>query len=130
MRTRDREKGRFRSFLLGTLKHFVADVRDRGRALKRGGGMILQNLDDKPPQRPRCKLREQQNCRRRKFTTVSGQRCFLRQALDRLAQECALAGKAEILSHLMPYLSDDRRIDDPIRRNGSASASAGHDVTQ
>src|SRR6516165_6472067 len=30
----DREKGRFRSFLLGTLKHFVADVRDRGRALK------------------------------------------------------------------------------------------------
>src|SRR5207249_7248629 len=43
----DREKGRFRSFLLGTLKHFIADVRDRGRALKRGGGMILQNLDDK-----------------------------------------------------------------------------------
>src|SRR5262249_16622775 len=43
----DREKGRFRSFLIGTLKHFVADVRDRGRALKRGGGMILQNLDDK-----------------------------------------------------------------------------------
>src|SRR6266508_2609045 len=43
----DREKGRFRSFLLGTLKHFIADVRDRGQALKRGGGMILQNLDDK-----------------------------------------------------------------------------------
>src|SRR5206468_1752805 len=43
----DREKGRFRSFLLGTLKHFIADARDRGRALKRGGGMILENLDDK-----------------------------------------------------------------------------------
>src|SRR4030095_14604043 len=37
----DREKGRFRSFLLGALKHFIADVRDRGRALKRGGGMIF-----------------------------------------------------------------------------------------
>jgi len=43
----DREKGRFRSFLLGTLKHFIADVRDRGRALKRGGGMIFEKLDDK-----------------------------------------------------------------------------------
>jgi len=42
----DREKGRFRSFLLGTLKHFAADVHDRGRALKRGGGMILTSLDD------------------------------------------------------------------------------------
>jgi len=40
----NREKGRFRSFLLGTLKHFVADMRDRGRALKRGGGMILYGL--------------------------------------------------------------------------------------
>src|SRR5213082_2277492 len=37
----DPDKGRFSSFLLGTLKHFVADVRDHGRALKRGGGMIL-----------------------------------------------------------------------------------------
>ena len=35
----DREKGRFRSFLLGTLKHFAADVHDRGRALKRGGAL-------------------------------------------------------------------------------------------
>ena len=31
----DREKGRFRSFLLGELKHFVADARDRERAQKR-----------------------------------------------------------------------------------------------
>jgi hypothetical protein len=42
----NREKGRFRSFLLGTLKHFVADVHDHGRALKRRGGMILTSLDD------------------------------------------------------------------------------------
>ena len=42
----DRDKGRFRSFLLGTLKHFIADARDRGRALKRGGGIILESLGD------------------------------------------------------------------------------------
>src|ERR1700738_4095571 len=43
----DRERGRFRSFLLGALKHFVADARDRGRAQKRGGGIIPEELNDK-----------------------------------------------------------------------------------
>ena len=42
----DREKGRFRSFLLGALKHFVADARDRDRAQKRGGGIVPEQLDD------------------------------------------------------------------------------------
>ncbi len=36
----DREKGRFRSFLLGALKRFLAHARDHERAFKRGGGMI------------------------------------------------------------------------------------------
>src|SRR6266513_5544283 len=45
-RRADHEKGRFRSFLLGALKHFVADMHDRGRALKRGGGMILTSVVD------------------------------------------------------------------------------------
>src|SRR5438445_13193723 len=34
----DPTKGRFRSFLLGTLKHFMAHARDHDRAQKRGGG--------------------------------------------------------------------------------------------
>jgi RNA polymerase sigma-70 factor (ECF subfamily) len=37
----DRDKGRFRSFLLTSLKFFVADEGDRARALKRGGGALL-----------------------------------------------------------------------------------------
>jgi RNA polymerase sigma factor (sigma-70 family) len=37
----DREKGRFRSFLLTSLKFFVADEEDRLRAYKRGGGVVL-----------------------------------------------------------------------------------------
>ena len=37
----DPEKGRFRSFLLTSLKFFVADEEDRRRALKRGGGALL-----------------------------------------------------------------------------------------
>src|SRR5262249_56024993 len=37
----DPEKGRFRAFLLTSLKFFVADEEDRNRALKRGGGALL-----------------------------------------------------------------------------------------
>ena len=32
------QKGKFRSFLLAALRHFLSDQRDRDRALKRGGG--------------------------------------------------------------------------------------------
>jgi len=35
------EKGRFRAFLLTSLKFFVADEEDRRRAHKRGGGMVV-----------------------------------------------------------------------------------------
>jgi RNA polymerase sigma factor (sigma-70 family) len=35
------EKGRFRSFLLASLKHFVADEWDKARAQKRGGGKVI-----------------------------------------------------------------------------------------
>jgi RNA polymerase sigma factor (sigma-70 family) len=37
----DPEKGRFRSFILTSLKFFVADQADRDRARKRGGGMVV-----------------------------------------------------------------------------------------
>jgi RNA polymerase sigma-70 factor (ECF subfamily) len=38
-------RGRFRSFLLAFLKHFLSDQRDRERAQKRGGGRALISLD-------------------------------------------------------------------------------------
>jgi hypothetical protein len=37
----DPEKGRFRSFILTSLKFFVADEEDRQRAHKRGGGTVV-----------------------------------------------------------------------------------------
>ena len=37
----DPEKGRFRSFILTSLKFFVADEGDRQRAYKRGGGAVV-----------------------------------------------------------------------------------------
>jgi RNA polymerase sigma-70 factor (ECF subfamily) len=41
----DRAKGRFRSFLLAALKHFLANEWDKARALKRGGGVHVTSLD-------------------------------------------------------------------------------------
>ncbi len=40
-----RERGRFRSFLLASLKHYLANEWHRERAQKRGGGRILLRLD-------------------------------------------------------------------------------------
>jgi RNA polymerase sigma factor (sigma-70 family) len=40
----DRQKGRLRSFLLASLKNFLADASDRERTLKRGGGQSFLPL--------------------------------------------------------------------------------------
>src|SRR5262249_28470204 len=40
------QRGKFRSFLLTFLKHFLADERDRARAQKRGGGRTFISLDE------------------------------------------------------------------------------------
>jgi RNA polymerase sigma factor (sigma-70 family) len=42
----DQQKGRFRSFLLASLKNFLADARDRERASKRGGGQEFLPLNE------------------------------------------------------------------------------------
>jgi RNA polymerase sigma factor (sigma-70 family) len=101
----DREKGRFRSFLLGALKHFIADTRDRGRALKRGGGMLLEKLDDKAVAEAEAQIARATKWQSDEVYDREWAASLIRQALNRLAQECALAGKAELLRYLMPYLA-------------------------
>jgi len=41
----DRSKGRFRSFLLAALKHFLANEWDKAKAQKRGGGQVPLSID-------------------------------------------------------------------------------------
>ena len=45
LRRVQREKGKFRSFLLAALRNYVADQRDKVHALKRGGGMTFVAID-------------------------------------------------------------------------------------
>ena len=40
------ERGKFRSYLLGALRHFAADQRDKAIAAKRGSGLQPAELDD------------------------------------------------------------------------------------
>ncbi len=44
--TADRERGRFRSYLLGAVKHFAGHQREAARRMKRGGGLEAVSLDD------------------------------------------------------------------------------------
>src|SRR6266550_900717 len=86
----DRQKGRFRAFLLTGLKNFIADARDRQHALQRGGGIVLVKLDDHTEtQIARATKWDAHEVYDREWAA-----CLVRQALGRLAQECALAGKA------------------------------------
>ena len=41
----DRSKGKFRSFLIASMKHFLANERDKARAEKRGGGSVPISID-------------------------------------------------------------------------------------
>jgi DNA-directed RNA polymerase specialized sigma24 family protein len=45
LRSADRERGRFRSFLLTSVKHFLANEWDKTKALKRGGGQVMLSID-------------------------------------------------------------------------------------
>src|SRR5947209_2081550 len=46
LRAVDRKKGKFRSFLLAALEHFLANEWRRAHAQKRGGGATLISMDD------------------------------------------------------------------------------------
>ena len=101
----DREKGRFRSFLLGALKHFVADARDHDRAQKRGGGTMLQQLDDHTIAEVEAKVGRATKWNADQIYDREWAESLLRRTLDRLEEECALAGKRELFAYLRPYLS-------------------------
>jgi RNA polymerase sigma-70 factor (ECF subfamily) len=48
----DRDRGRFRAFLLTATKFYLSDQWDRERAQKRGGGKVLVSIDERLPDAP------------------------------------------------------------------------------
>jgi RNA polymerase sigma-70 factor (ECF subfamily) len=101
----DRERGRFRSYLLTSLKHFLVAEHERASALRRGGGFTAVT-DSIIELIPATDLSPEQAFEREWARTV------LRDAMCRLETETASAGRGELFARLRPYLIDDPDVGD------------------
>jgi len=98
------QRGKFRSFLLAFLRHFLSDQRDLARAQKRGGGKELISLDqmadeEKSWAEPVDRLTPEQVFERR------WAQALMERAVDRLRGEYADRGKMalyEVLKDVQP----------------------------
>ena len=100
------ERGRFRSFLLATLDHFLSDQLDRSRALKRGGGQPLLSLDAEDAE-GRFLLEPAVSCSVEQAFDRCWALALLDQALERLQKEMANAGKERQFHYLKPFLCEE-----------------------
>jgi len=99
----EREKGKFRSFLLASLNYYVADVRDRANAQKRGGGREVFSLDAQAAEE-RYRLEPVDERSPEKIFEYRWAMALLDQVLARLGQEFAEAGKRELFERLQAFL--------------------------
>jgi RNA polymerase sigma factor (sigma-70 family) len=129
----DQLKGRFRSFLLGTLKHFLAHTRDRDRAQKRGGGAVPVQLDESAISEAemhaaRCQRWSADGVFEREWAAA-----LLRQALDRLAHEYAVASKSALFEALKAHLTGATAAvpyEEMAKRLGRAATTLRSDVAR
>lgn len=100
----DRNRGRFRSFLLATLEHFLAREWTKGHAQKRGGGRTVLSRDGADAENryllePSHELTPERIFDRRWATTL------LDEAMAQLRRECVDRGKGELFAKLEGLLS-------------------------
>jgi len=100
----DRERGRFRSYLLGAMKHFLANEWHRAQAQKRGGQVRFIEWDALDPEARYAETSEQSDNPEHLFDrewalqTVAG-------ALQTLRDEMTKAGKSDLFDALKGSLS-------------------------
>lgn len=104
----DRAKGRFRSFLLAALKHFLANEWDRRRAQKRGGAKTHVPIDNQSAE-TRYGLEPAHDQSPEKLFERRWALTLLDQVLNRLREEFVAAGKVEQFDELKITLTADRR---------------------
>jgi RNA polymerase sigma-70 factor (ECF subfamily) len=103
----DRNKGKFRSFLLGSLEHFLAREWTKARAQKRGGGRPLISLNELDAENrylrePAHELTPEKIYDRRWATTL------LQQSMSRLGEECVASGKSNLFGKVQNLLSGEK----------------------
>ena len=100
----DRERGRFRSFLLTAFKRFLGKEQERANAQKRGGGKTILSIDfqtgeGRYQREPSHDWTPERVFDRRWALTI------LEQVLARLAAEYAAKQKGRLWEQLQPYLT-------------------------
>jgi RNA polymerase sigma factor (sigma-70 family) len=100
------DKGRFRSFLLGAVKNFLADANDREKSKKRGGGVRMLTFDFKTGESNYSREPKHEETPERIF-----QRRWARALLDRvvanLRDEHESKGNLVQFNRLKGYLAGD-----------------------
>lgn len=99
----DRERGRFRSFVLTAFKHFLADEWDKAKAQKRGGGRhaISLNLESGES---RYALEPADGLTPERLYEKQWALTFLDHVLNRLREEFVAKGKGKQFQALKPFL--------------------------
>ena len=103
----DREKGKFRSFLLASLKNFLADARDREEALKRGGGQQLLLLDEERAQEAEALFQRQaseQNSTEHLFERTWAE-TIVNSALEMITKTYKMEGRESLFEALRIFVA-------------------------
>ncbi len=103
----DRNKGKFRSFLLGSLEHFLAREWTKAHAQKRGGGRSTVSLDELNAEN-RYLLEPSHELTAKKMFDQRWAMTVLDQAMAELRAEYISNNKADLLSKLETFLSGEK----------------------
>ncbi|MGO9610369.1 MAG: sigma-70 family RNA polymerase sigma factor, partial [Verrucomicrobiia bacterium] len=103
----DRTKGKFRSFLLTSLKHFLANEWDRAHAAQRGGGRPLLSLDTQTAE-PRYRSEPAAELDPEKLLERQWALALLDQVLGRLQAESVADGKGALFEQLKLFLTEGK----------------------
>lgn len=98
------EKGRFRSFLLGALRKFLANQARGQSALRRGGKITWVSIDEELGEQWYQRDLSQADSPEKAITAVGWTPCS-NSSLELLRSEYAQAGKMELFLGIQPHLS-------------------------
>ena len=104
----DESRGRFRSFLLASLKHFLANEWDKARAQKRGGGQTPIPIDPAAAETG-CHFEPADPATADKVFERRWALTLLDQVLRRLRQEYVASGREPLFEQLKPTLTEASR---------------------
>jgi len=113
-------RGRFRFYLLGAVRHFVASKWESDQRLRRGGGVTPLSLDAETPEVPQTGRDSPEAAFDR-----PGAVTVLARAMSVLERECATEGKMELLEHLKPSLLGEAAYGDQNAAAEKLGLSAG-----